>query len=596
MNKRDQTILAIDSKKIVSVLLEVTVVALLTAALEWNYFGFQNIDWSAPISYWGDGLTGVWSIHKTLNPVNCMTGYPFFLDSSMFEARYSVLKDLFVFFCGVFTKNSARIFNTYLFVIPWFNVLVSYFSFKAMGIRCWLSYLAAVAFGFCPYVQARYSGHMALASIECIPLVLLLCVWCMEDERFEQWNRQGWKYKRNWIAMFFCWMIANNGMVYYPYFSCFLFLVLAVCLILTKRGWKAVCKPLLLIGQTVLFLGLGFIPTIVGMIAGVGNVAMKGAMRDGLQASVYAMRINALILSPHGYGLERLVNVYNQYNGQISFYEPFTYNENASAYMGIVAVLGFLLLLIILFSGVRADSKRKLSKRLWFFSRMNIAILLLAVTTGFSTLIGFLIPVMRCYNRISPFLVCLGVTAVTLAVEEGLSKVNGKRQVIFSVGVGIVFLFAIQEQKGCYGYLSGNDENKELTENDRAFVQQIEENAGEDGMIFQLPYMRSFENGPINLMQDYEHLRGPLYSKTLRWSYGAETGSENDIWYSNTSRLDPEEMVEELKAQGFSGIYLNLDGYEQDEGERLLEELQQASDSDMVFSDSIGRIYYIGID
>ncbi len=42
---------------------------------------------------------------------------------------------------------------------------------------------------------------------------------------------------------------------------------------------------------------------------------------------------------------------------------------------------------------------------------------------------------------------------------------------------------------------------------------EVESAAGEDAMIFQLPYMKNFENGPQNKMWDYTLLRGPLHTK-----------------------------------------------------------------------------------
>ena len=79
-------------------------------------------------------------------------------------------------------------------------------------------------------------------------------------------------------------------------------------------------------------------------------------------------------------------------------------------------------------------------------------------------------------------------------------------------------------------------------------------------MLFTLPYMKNFENGSLNNMWDYTLLRGPLHSRTLKFTYGAGYGTQNDLWYKETSALEPEAMVAELRAQGMTGIYLDLDG------------------------------------
>ena len=59
-------------------------------------------------------------------------------------------------------------------------------------------------------------------------------------------------------------------------------------------------------------------------------------------------------------------------------------------------------------------------------------------------------------------------------------------------------------------------------------------------MLFTLPYMKNFENGSLNNMWDYTLLRGPLHSKTLKFTYGAGYGTKNDLWYRETSELEPD--------------------------------------------------------
>lgn len=96
-------------------------------------------------------------------------------------------------------------------------------------------------------------------------------------------------------------------------------------------------------------------------------------------------------------------------------------------------------------------------------------------------------------------------------------------------------------------------------------------------------------------MWDYTLLRGPLHSKTLKFSYGAGYGTENDAWYQATSELEPDAMVAELRTQGMAGIYLDLDGYTEDEQQPTLAALIQAAgcaEDDVIISES-GKLCYI---
>ena len=129
-------------------------------------------------------------------------------------------------------------------------------------------------------------------------------------------------------------------------------------------------------------------------------------------------------------------------------------------------------------------------------------------------------------------------------------------------------------------------------------MEQVEAEAGDGAVIFQLPYMKNFENGSLNNMWDYTLLRGPLHSDTLRFSYGAGYGTENGVWYQETSQLEPDAMVAELRAQGVAGIYLDLDGYAVAEQQQTLEDLMTAAgceEGDVIAHES-GLVYYIPLD
>lgn len=56
--------------------------------------------------------------------------------------------------------------------------------------------------------------------------------------------------------------------------------------------------------------------------------------------------------------------------------------------------------------------------------------------------------------------------------------------------------------------------------NDDAFVQRVEAAMPRGAMIFQLPVISFPEHLSVNVMHDYDHARGYLHARHLRWSYG----------------------------------------------------------------------------
>ena len=81
-------------------------------------------------------------------------------------------------------------------------------------------------------------------------------------------------------------------------------------------------------------------------------------------------------------------------------------------------------------------------------------------------------------------------------------------------------------------------------------------------MVFQLPYVPFPEYPQVNKMHDYDHFRGYLHSKKLRWSYGTIKNRAGDRVLQEVASLPNDEFVQALAFAGFSGIYLDRDGYE----------------------------------
>jgi phosphoglycerol transferase len=111
-------------------------------------------------------------------------------------------------------------------------------------------------------------------------------------------------------------------------------------------------------------------------------------------------------------------------------------------------------------------------------------------------------------------------------------------------------------------------------EKDASFIHQIELVTPEQGMIFQLPYVPFPENPPIYNMTEYDHFRGYLHSKHLRWSYGVMRGREGDRWLRSISAKPIPELLDAVSLKGYAGIYVNRTGYP-DRAERVESELSR---------------------
>lgn len=570
------------------------------ALSEYYFFQLWRLDWQVPMLYGGDGIYWVGQVQRSYGDLTASLGWPFYQPPSPYEPNYDLIYDLFVAFVGLFTKDTGVVFNLYVLVIPFANALAGYAVFRMTGMRRWLAFAFGVTFGLCPYVQQRLAGHMMLAAVEFVPFSVLLCFWCAEDPTFGRPGKGFLRNPRNWLALAFAWGIANNGAAYYPYFTCFFLCVTALCLILRDRRLSAGTPCFLTIGEIVLWMIPDFFPMVLGMIAGVGSTLTNGVYRSPIGADIYSLRISSLLLSPNGYGWDKLARWFQRYFHLLATDEGPMYNENAYGYLGIVGVIAFLALLALLFRNhdwrAGREAVPRLSDRLWLLGRLNVAALLLASIASFGGLIGIFLRFIRGYNRISPYIAFFALLAAGLWAEWFLRNHRGRGKALFTAVLAVVLAYSYWEQQGLFN--PKYEEVQTTWYQDAAFMEEVEQAAGEDAVVFQLPYMKNFENGSLNNMWDYTLLRGPLHSDTLRFSYGAGYGTENDVWYKETSGLEPEAMVAELRAQGVAGIYLDLDGYAAEDQQQTLQDLVAAagcSEADVLAHES-GMIYYIPLE
>ena len=570
------------------------------ALSEYYFFQLWRLDWQVPMLYGGDGIYWVGQVQRSYGDLTASLGWPFYQPPSPYEPNYDLIYDLFVAFVGLFTKDTGVVFNLYVLVIPFANALAGYAVFRMTGMRRWLAFAFGVTFGLCPYVQQRLAGHMMLAAVEFVPFSVLLCFWCAEDPAFGRPGKGFLRNPRNWLALAFAWGIANNGAAYYPYFTCFFLCVTALCLILRDRRLSAGTPCFLTIGEIVLWMIPDFFPMVLGMIAGVGSTLTNGVYRSPIGADIYSLRISSLLLSPNGYGWDKLARWFQRYFHLLATDEGPMYNENAYGYLGIVGVIAFLALLALLFRNhdwrAGREAVPRLSDRLWLLGRLNVAALLLASIASFGGLIGIFLRFIRGYNRISPYIAFFALLAAGLWAEWFLRNHRGRGKALFTAVLAVVLAYSYWEQQGLFN--PKYEEVQTTWYQDAAFMEEVEQAAGEDAVVFQLPYMKNFENGSLNNMWDYTLLRGPLHSDTLRFSYGAGYGTENDVWYKETSELEPEAMVAELCAQGVAGIYLDLDGYAAEDQQQTLQDLVAAagcSETDVLAHES-GMIYYIPLE
>lgn len=484
-----------------------------------------------------------------------------FTSSMMHNAGLVIMK---IF--ALITRDAAATMNLSYLSIFFIAGIISYFVMRNLKVNCWVNALASSVFALSPYMLYRNIGHIVLTECYFVPLSILLCLWIYERDDVLVPDKNFFKRKINYVALLFTFLIANNGIAYYPFFTCFIFMVTAVSKLVKTGKIKEGLRGVIATVMVCFFVVLSILPgKIYTMTHGTNAAAIDRAGFE--QAELYGMKISQLFMPVNGHGIyDKYIDIYNE--------NAFLVNENSTAYLGIIGMIGFIILMICLFT--KKDSA--LNKRLGYLSELNITMVLMGTIGGIGAMFSFFIsPMLRGYNRISIFIEYACILAVALLADKLVNvlkaRINNKKEKkvkynILLYGMTVVFgcicVFSIWE--GCPALVTPAYDTIEAEyTSDKEFVEAIEDELAPGSMIYQLPYHKYPEDGPVNDMADYHLYIGYLHSNTLKWSYGSIKGREEDEWNESVSEMKYEDMVSYLKEQGFAGIYVERRAYTEEE-------------------------------
>lgn len=553
-------------------------------AMMYHLMGLKNMRFNIPMQYFGgDDMSVIVNAKMMTEQSWDMTsdrlGAPYtvqyydFTSSLMHNSGLIIMK---VF--ALITHDAAATMNLTFLSIFFIAGIISYFVMRNLKVNCWVNAFASSVFALSPYMLYRNIGHIVLTECYFIPLSILLCLWIYERDDVLVLDKKFFKRKINYVALLFTFLIANNGIAYYPFFTCFILMVTAVSKLIKtgkiKEGLRGVVATLMVCFFVVLSILPGKIYTLVH---GANSAAVDRAGFE--QAELYGMKIAQLFMPVNGHGIyDHYIDIYND--------NAFLVTENSTAYLGIIGMIGFIILMLCLFS--KKDTA--LSKRLGYLSELNITMVLLGTIGGIGAMFAFFIsPMLRGYNRISIFIEYACILAVALIVSSFVEKLKmrikkkEKSRITFNIVLygmvtlfGCICIFSIWEGCPALAEPSYDTIEAEYT-SDKEFVETIESEVEQGAMIYQLPYHKYPEEGPVNDMADYHLFIGFLHSDTLKWSYGSIKGREEDKWNESVSKMGYEEMVSYLKNQGFSGIYVERRAYTSEELRDLEKELESAT-------------------
>lgn len=521
----------------------------------------SGFNYRVPFSYYGDSLF-MGTVIKTVID----TGW--YLKNSFFAAPYtSNLADfpliegsnfILLKILSFFSSDYAVVQNGFFLLSFILISLCSVYAFRYLGLRKLFALAASILFTFLPYHMYRGEEHLFLSAYYAVPIYVVFIFSLFNYKPVCFRPRAKWKpikYFLSFIALVFA---ASSG-VYYSFFACFFLLLAGVLASIDMKKWAPILRAIFLITIIGSIVGINALPTILyhrheGPNLVVGN-------RQPLESELYGLKIIQLLLPMRNVGLTAIDNLRDNYNKTAPLV-----NENISSSLGIIASLGFLLQLAIIFF----RNKLIINNTIFNLSRLNLAALLLGTIGGFGTVFAYTItPMIRCYNRISVYIAFFSLCTVFMVLQFFLKKwIPQEKGKLYFFIIILIALFGVIDQTGLHPNITNYEDVHEAFHRDARFVANIEKTLPKNSMIFQLPVVPYPENSPVNKMSDYSLFRAYLHSNTLRWSYGAMKGRIESSWQDALATKSTQEMIDELVYIGFRGLYLNRDGYP-DEGKEI---------------------------
>lgn len=492
---------------------------------------------------------------------------------------------LWLWIIGQFTGSTILTFNLYYLL----GYPLAALTMLAVARHYRITFPAAVTvalfFAALPFHQNRSTNHYFLSAYYIVPLTCLVILWiCVGQLPFFPKLPEGYRFTlRNRTTAFsiVIMLVTSSAGAYYAFFACGLLAAAGLFGWLSIGTWRAVVSAGAMIGLIVFGGLVNHLPKFRYQAEFGKHPAPIARLPE--EAESHGMKITQLVMPIDNHKIRELAEYKSIYN---SYLRPVQASTERYS-LGTVTALGFVGLMACLLLPV---GRRQ-------------PVLALAAMTGFAVAIGTvgglgsifnstITPAVRCYNRIAIYIAVFSLLAVALAGDGivGWLVLKCHRRLVRVMPVifwGCILWFGLWDMTPYdWGKLIRADEilkhQKRWFEDDK-FFSQIEEQLNPDGSrpgpaVFQLPYVPWPESPATNQLASYDHVRGYLHTRTLRWSFGCIKGREVDDWYRSVAVLPPtatDRMLDRLALAGFEGLLFDKRGYSPAMAQKIEESLVQ---------------------
>jgi hypothetical protein len=536
----------------------------LVVFLTWAYKAdrLTAAKWDSPLGTTGDALLTTASIRAGMEGdfTPLLPKGPKRLGAP-FKAEWEtwpVTEELLVWLTGV----AGRVIGLYpaistaLMLSHVLAALAFFFVARRFGHRLLWSAAFAVLLGTSWYIFARGLGHITIAYAWHVPLCWLVICYA--------WSRGGlWKTKRRIAIALIVAVITGLQNPYFTFIFVQFLAIAAVLKALRAKQLRAALPPLSVIAVTMASFGAMQFDTLSHRLR--FGSASAAAIRSYADMELYALKPLDLLLPifwPVPWLQQRLAE-YQQFRA--------IPGEHPLNYMGVIAVVGAVLLVVISFKRVVVDRRPSITFNGYAIPAVWIILVgMVGGLLGFASLLSS-VYFFRGANRFSIFIIVilyLFLSRAGSAVTRRLRLPAASALAIAAVALGLWELPAARSA-------AATEADRTAWKQIQKFVREVERTAGAGAMIFVLPVTDFPEAAPRLNEGHYAPLQLYVPNSTLRFSYGNNRGAYRDMWQRSAEIASPGALAGMLSSYGFSGIVLFREAYA-DRGEAILQALAAA--------------------
>jgi hypothetical protein len=503
-----------------------------------------------------DLISGGWAWH--IHGLGAPAGTQLF----DFPIATDALNLLTIKILGIFSSDPSKVMNVWLLLTFPAEAITSYIVLRWLKVSPATSVVCSILFADAPYHLFRGEAHLLLSSYYDIPIATYMCISILDDRplfrrRPGQIGVPSWLCRRNLGMLILCMMIGSLG-VYYATFTIMLAGVAGLISGVGRRRWQPVLQALAVI---LLIGGTSFANDLPAAIyRHQHGVDHQVADRLPQESETYALTLAQMVLPIPESRIGPLANLRSRYDTTTP-----VLSEGSEQSLGLVAAAGLIWMGLVFLAGSLGYTRRSE----WFLRQRQLAFLaviafLIGTFGGVSALLAYVFSAqLRGWNRISIFIAFFAIATVGLSLDALGRRFARGRRVWLLVGLAAVLLYGIYDQSS-RAVIPDYYGNGVTYNTDAVFVHAVQRQIPPGAAVLSLPYVPFPENPPVGNMLDYELARPyVLTTDGLRFSYGAMKGRPAD-WQSATAGWPDRLLVDGIAAAGFSGIWLDREGYTDD--------------------------------